>query len=572
MTKRMLCLLLAVCMLLALAACGGDNNSSTTANPNGSSGAQSTAESAGEAIDPETVNTGKYDEPVTLTSFFRTATVFLNLFSEEEQKTCYYTQQQEEATNIHIDYQWYSPNTAEDAVQKTSIAIASGEIPDFMIVDRSQLALLAKTELINKDLEPLWEAYASDTVKAWTTAEGPDAWESLRYDGKIIGLPNIGGSVDQAELLWIRKDWLDALNLEIPTTMEELYEVMKAFKDNDPDGNGQADTIGMTIHKDFMSGPGTGDVVGVFNSFGAYPGIWTDDGNGGIAYGSTMEAAKDALTWLAKCYAEGLIEQDFSSMDSNKAAEASVSGRSGVQWGAMWNHMWPLQSTVDNNPDADWIALPLLSAKDGVEAQPQANIGVNEIFVISSKCEHPEAVIKLLNFWAETQLMSKEDMEPFMLPDEAGTPTFPQHYVMAKTWNPLKNLEAHRHICEALEKDDPSQLNGEETGYYNDCVSYLEGDKSKSGPYKTFGPGNSSYAALDKYYTDELYHFNAFTAADTPSMQQKLSTVNDKIIEYYTQVVMGVKTLDDWDAFMTEVNNLGLGNITTEANEWYKNK
>lgn len=566
MSKKLKCMALLAAMMCGLTACGGAT-SSTESESNPSSAEQS------QTIDPATVNTGKYEEPVTLTSYFRIATVFLNLFSEEELQSCYYTQQQIEQTNISIEYEWYSPNTAEDAVQKTSMAIASGDIPDFMIVDRAQLALLAKTDLINKDLEPLWNAYASDTVKEWTMAEGDDAWESLRYDGKIIGLPNIGGSVDQGEMVWLRKDWLDNLGLDIPTNMDELYDVMLAFKNDDPDGNGQNNTIGMTLHKDFLSGPGTGDALGIFNSFGAYPQIWVEDGAGGIEYGSVTDGAKDALSWMARAYQDGLIEQDFSSMDSNKAAEASVSGRSGVQWGAMWNHMWPLQSTVDNNSEAEWIAVPLLAATaDSSDAQPQCDVGISEIFVISSDCEHPEAVIKLLNFWAETQLLPQEEMSKYMLPDESGTMTFPQHYVMAKTWNPLKNLQAHYNVCDALESEDPSALNGEEMGYYNDCVAYLDGDMSKSGSYRTFGPGMSSYEAINHYYTNDLYMFNRFTTADTPAMQQKQSTVDDKIIEFYTQVIMGIKTIDDWDTFMDEVNNLGLTEITAEANEWYQNK
>lgn len=458
MMKKLVCLMLVLTMLFSLAACSNETDGSEA----GSSAVQS------QALDPETINTGKYEEPVTLTSFFRIATVFMNLFNEEELESCYYTQQQIEQTNITVDYQWYSPNTADDAVQKTSMAIASGEIPDFMIVDRAQLALAAKTNLINKDLEPLWDAYASEKLKAWTMSEGEEAWESLRYDGKIIGLPNIGGSVDQAEVVWIRQDWLDALKLEVPTTMDELYDVMLAFKNDDPDGNGQNDTIGMTLHKDFLTGPGTGDAIGIFNSFGAYPNIWIPSGDG-IEYGKVADGAKDALSWMAKAYQDGLIEQDFSSMDSTKAAEASVSGRSGVQWGAMWNHMWPLQTTVDNNNDAEWIALPLMSGTASEEAHPQCDVGVNEIFVISSQCENPEAVIKLLNFWVEAFDSPKEERDSYLLPDEADTMTFPQHYVMLKTWNPLKNLEQHHKLLKALEDGDTSGLNGDEYQGYLDC-------------------------------------------------------------------------------------------------------
>lgn len=100
----------------------------------------------------------------------------------------------------------------------------------------------------------------------------------------------------------------------------------------------------------------------------------------------------------------------------------------------------------------------------------------------------------------------------------------------------------------------------------------MDGDISKAGPYKTFGPGYSSYSAIDQYYKGELYMFNRFTTADTPAMQQKRTTVDDKILEFYSQVIMGVKSIDEWDTFIAEVNGLGLTEITEEANEWYQNK
>lgn len=562
MAKKIISLLLALTILLSMAACGNSSANSTTPS------AQETP-----TIDPATINTGKYEEPVTLTTYFRLATVFLNLFSEEELKTCYYTTTQEQETNIHVEYEWIAPDTADDADQKTSMAIATGDIPDFMIVNRAQLALLVKTDLINKNLEPLFNAYANEKLKAYTFGEGDDAWESLRYNGGIVAIPNLAGATAESEVIWIRQDWLENLNMEIPTNMDELFDVMMAFKNNDPDGNGQDDTVGMTISKDFMAAAaGMADGIGLFNAFSAYPKQWVPDGNGGLIYGSVAEGAKDTLAWMNKCYEAGLIEKDFASMDANKAIEASVSGRSGVQLGAMWNHMWPLQSTVDNNSDAKWIAIPVLGAHEGDTAYAQCGLGVENLFVISSKCEHPEAVIKLLNFFVDAFASPKEERDKYLLPDESGVMTFPRHYIMAKAGNPLVNLEAHWHVCEALESKDTSKLTGEELGYYNDIVDYLNGDLSKSGSYRTFGPDNSSYSVIDNYYKNDLFMRNAFTTADTATMQQKQSAVDDKILEFYTQVIMGVKTLDDWDSFMTEVGNLGLTKITEEVNEWYAAK
>lgn len=562
MAKKLLSVLLALVMLLSITACG---NSDSGGNSNESSANTSSA------IDPETVNLGKYEEPVTLSTFFRISTTILDQFDENELEDMYIYQQLHEQTNIYLDYEWYAAATADDAVQKTSMAIASGDIPDFMIVDRAQLAMLAQTDLIVKDLQPLWDAYASDKLKEWTTAEGDAAWESMRYNDGIIGIPVADGIANKGEMLWIRQDWLENLNLEIPTTMDELYQVMLAFKNDDPDGNGQDDTIGMTLHNDFLNGPGMGDAVGVFNGFGAYPLIWVEDGSGNLTYGSTMEGAKDALQWLNNAYNDGLILQDFSAMDSTKASEATVSGRSGVQYGANWNANAPLQNAVNNNPDARWIAVPMPDA-DGT-VTPQSDLNIRQMYVISSKCEHPEAVIKLLNFYVDVFTSDEEEREKYYVEDGSGNMSFPLHYVSGfMSSNAMTNLNAYWNVCDALESGDTSALTGEEMGYYNSCVAYLDGDTSQWGGYMTFGPENSGYSVIcDDYYANsDNYVIDAFYGADTPTMQTKLSAVEDKIMEYYTQVIMGVKTLDDWDSFMTEVNNLGLEQITQEVNEWYQ--
>lgn len=153
---------------------------------------------------------------------------------------------------------------------------------------------------------------------------------------------------------WNQENWIEKLNLEMPKTMDELYDVMVAFRDQDPDGNGQDDTIGMVFHNNFLSA-GLGDAVGLFNGFGAYPAIWVKDGEDKLKYGSIMEENKAALEYIAKMYQEGLIDQDFSSNDEVKASEAAASGRAGIQYGLMWNANWPLNATVQNDPEADWV-------------------------------------------------------------------------------------------------------------------------------------------------------------------------------------------------------------------------
>nr|WP_289767745.1 extracellular solute-binding protein [uncultured Acetatifactor sp.] len=568
--KKKLVLLLAAAMVAgSLAGCGNDSGSGN--GDNGNSGGNAGTGDNGAVTDEEVDPRFKYDEPVTLTSYFEISSTIASEWNQEEAlNSVYYTRMTEE-TNISIDWQWFANQTADDSVQKKSTAIAAGEIPDFMIVDSSQLSLLAKSDLINRDIGKIFEKYASEELMSWTTGEGQAALESASYNGEVIAIPLVDSSIDTAPLLWIRRDWIEKLNLEMPETMDDLYNVMIAFRDQDPDGNGQDDTIGMVLHNNFLSA-GFGDAVGLFNGFGANPTIWVKDGEDKLKYGSIMEENKAALDYLAKMYQEGLIDQDFSSNDEVKASEAAASGRAGIQYGLMWNANWPLNTTVQNDPEADWVTIPLPSAT-GEKARPQISPRITGYVVVNKNCQHPEAVVRLLNFWVDKFAYSGEEYNDYLITDSTGMTQFPQHWVMLKTWFPLKNLTGHEEIVKAIESGDTSTLNAEYLAYYNDIQAYKEGDMAAGyGSMKTFGNDMSAFDTIQHYYENDLFLMNEFTTGPTPTMGQKMSTVTDKVMEYYTKVIMGIESTDNFDAFVEEVNALGLDKITEELNEWYANK
>ena len=563
--KRRIAALLIAAMIGSLAAgCGGKDSGS--ASP--AAETQAAEESApAEKADPRF----KYDEPVTLTSYFEISPAIMADFKQEDMLNSYYYTKQKEETNIDINWLWYAANTADDSQQKKSIAIASGDIPDFMIVNASQLALLAKSDLINRNIGKVFEQYASDELMAWTKGEGTAALESASDKGEVIAIPLVNASIDNAPMLWIRRDWVNKLGLEMPETMDDLYNLMVAFRDQDPDGNGQDDTIGMVFHNNFLS-PAIGDALGLFNGFGAYPTAWIEDGNGGLKYGAVSEENKAALDYIVKMYQEGLIEQDFSSNDEIKASEAAASGRAGIQYGLMWNANWPLNATVQNDPEADWVTVPIPSAT-GEPGKPQIKLQIDGYVVVNKKCEHPEAVVRLLNYWVDSYAYSGEEYNNFLVTDANGVLNFPLHWVMLKTWYPLKNLEIHQHIEAALESGDASALTAEEMVSYNDIQKYLDGDVVGGyGGMKTFGNDMSAFDTMQYYYDNDLFQFDQFTTGTTKTMGQKMSTVTDKVLEYYTKTIMGIETTANYDTFVNELNALGLDKITEEVNEWYKNK
>ncbi len=541
--------------------------------PVSASGKQDDSASVKMAEDVNTDPLGKYEEPITVSTFFEIEPPLAEFFTKDRIMNNIWQKQYLAELGINLEYVWFAAQSEEDSVQKKNIAIASGDIPDIMMVNKEQLALLAKSDLINKNIGDVYDMYASDHLKEWMTQEGSAAMDSATFGGKVIAIPSTDSSIDTAPFLWIRADWLDNLGMSVPKTMDELYKVMKAFKENDPDKDGKNDTLGLILHREFVPmrmAADAGDGLGLFNGFGSYPRAWVEDGKGGLVYGSIQPETRNALVFLNKLYEEGLIEEDFGVKDMMKVSELSASGRAGIQYGAMWNAMWPLMSTLENDPNANWIPVAIPTATSA-PAKPQIKLNIPWYYVVSKDAEHPEALIKLLNFFVEKFSYASPEEYKLYLVDDTGIPQFALHETMFKTYNALNNLQAYWHVNEAFEKDDPSILNAEELNYYNSIVGYNNGDMSFAGAVKTFGK-DGAFKAMNYYYEGDLFQMDAFYGATTDTMKRKMQLIKDKEMEYFTKVIMGVENISTFGSFVEELNKIGLEQITAEVNQWYSAK
>ena len=79
------------------------------------------------------------------------------------------------------------------------------------------------------DITDLYEKYASDELKEYVGVDDGQSMNAITLDGKIYGLPMMGNGYDEVPVMFIRQDWLDNLGLKMPTTIEELKEVARAF-------------------------------------------------------------------------------------------------------------------------------------------------------------------------------------------------------------------------------------------------------------------------------------------------------------------------------------------------------
>lgn len=288
----------------------------------------------------------------------------------------------EDRYNIEFDY---LPVASGEYNNKMGVTLASGDIPDtvlFPYLDAVYFNAIGSDQFL-----PL-ESYLSDATKYPNLAKLPkDVMDTLKYKGHIYGIPRLRG-IPGATLV-MRKDWLDKLNLKVPTTYDELYDVMKAFKEKDPDGNGKEDTYGLAAGVNSGAGVnGAYPFVGLMASMKAGPSVgWVEDGKGGIVPGEFAPNNKTAIGYLAKLYKDGIIAKDFAIKKDQQVEDDFLLGKAGVvsNWGYTGFTPERLAKARAADPKFDLIAIPPLKAPDGSEGGYVKGAGFFGVFSLNKE-------------------------------------------------------------------------------------------------------------------------------------------------------------------------------------------
>jgi putative aldouronate transport system substrate-binding protein len=226
-------------------------------------------------------------------------------------------QEVEKRTGIHIN--WQANSDYDTAMQPV---IASGSrLPDIMLIPpswgNSGVYKLGLDGLI-RPLDDLIAQNAPDIQKLF--AENPALKAAVTApDGKIYSIcdaPMFVNSIVVQNSLFIRQDWLDKLGLGIPNTIDEWYTALKAFKDRDPNGNGQRDEIPFGIHNILADGLAWGSAFGlpVGNT------EWWYDRSGKVFYVYTSPQYREFLRTMNQWYREGLLDPELTREEANFAS------------------------------------------------------------------------------------------------------------------------------------------------------------------------------------------------------------------------------------------------------------
>lgn len=546
---------------LLLSACGGSGSGSGSSNE--------TAKN-----DPSTLANdgpfGKYDPPIEV-SFVRDLSDVvennvLGVLKDETIDNNRWTQLYEQELGIKVKYKWVvkgSP-TSDQYLQKINVTLASGDLPDVIPVNATQLKQLADSDQI-MDMTELYETYASPMTKEVLLQEGTSAFDAATFDGKLMAIPQLESSIERSMYIWIRTDWLEKLGLAPPKTMADVLAISKAFTENDPDGNGVQDTYGLGVTKDLWGG--AMGLEGFMAGYNAYPNIWIEDDSGKLVFGSIQPEVKKALQVLQEMSRNGQIDQEFGIKDGGKVSEQISAGKIGMEYGEQWNSIWPLQLNRDNDPNAQWQAFPIVS-ESGEAPKVPLKFSTTRFFAVKKDAAHPEAVIKMFNLHLEKNWGKTAEFDKYFAPPEAESvwqlsPVTP--------YPVMKNVDAFREIDAARKAGDFSKLTGEAKTIQEKLEAYESGSSEGFalwGWERIYGE-QGSMGIADQYDKNDQFLQEKFVGAPTPTMVERKTTLEKMQNEVFVKIILG-ESIDTFDRFVDDWKKLGGDQITQEVNEWYE--
>lgn len=292
----------------------------------------------------------------------------------------------EEATNVHIE--WIEIPLSGWS-EKINVMCSTGNLPDAILGDFD----MARNYEQVVNLDEYLELYAPNVTAFFDTR---DDYPSALYapDGHIKCLPSGDESTHNIidTQYWINKSWLDKLGLEVPETTEELREVLIAFRDNDPNGNGQKDEIPFT----FGSTWGWADAIdNFFGPFGVVESgyhVFMDENNQAV-FAAEQQGYYDALSYLHDLYADGLIDKDVFTMSTDQYTSKDPDGTK-VGLLAGYNP----GGCGFNGEIGTYVALPILKGPDGCQMTGINNVTRTGGFVISNTCKNPAALVRWYDY------------------------------------------------------------------------------------------------------------------------------------------------------------------------------
>ena len=344
------------------------------------------------------------EEKMTITAFLSAGDTLVEDYQNND-----FVRYLEQKTNIQLDLD-VSPAGA-DAAQKRNLLLASGDYPEIFVdgFGKAESQIYGGQGVIIP-LNDLIAEYGANTRKI--LADFPLVKDNLTLpDGKMYNLPTVNECFhcSLGPKLWVYEPWLDKLGLEMPTTIEDFKEMLIAFRDRDPNGNGLKDEIPLSG----MIQYGAGIDGFLMRAFIYSQGNLGEGGlgrmyldNGKITAAFAQPEFKDGLLYMNDLYNEGLIDPDSFVQDINKYLALGENPDTVLMGAGTGPHMGVF--TYFNGESGRWLeykAMPPLEGPNGLRVSRYYPHYGGGAWAITDKAKNPEAALRLGDAFYEEDVL-----------------------------------------------------------------------------------------------------------------------------------------------------------------------
>jgi putative aldouronate transport system substrate-binding protein len=477
----------------------------------------------------------------------------------------------EERTNVHIEWEVLPLDANGEANTALNVRLASGDYAEVLLdfdPTPSVLQLYGQQGVF----QPLNDLI--DQKGVYTKAAFEQYPEALRAstasDGNIYSLPQINDCFhcSMSQKLWINQQWLDTLGVEAPTTPDQLAEVLTAFKNDDPNGNGTADELPLTGSHLFWHGKPEEYFAG---SWLYHPGndlrLSVVDGKVTPIY--TQDGWREMITYLAGLQAQGLLDAEIFTRDRDQGrAVGDGNGGPDMVAGAVPAGWWGEFTTYTSGEEGPWqqyTALAPLEGPGGIRYaafNPYIAASIGQ-FMITDKCSDPELAFAWADSLMEIEATTRsihgvkdrdwawatvgekgingEQAIWRSITNIANVPSQNAHWSQA---GPTFRSNAYR-LGEYVPEDEAPR--------HVEVILYNQ-TKDKYEPYKT--PAEMTLPPL--YFSEEASQFIA----------ELQPTIQSAVDEFLALCVTGQQDVAQaWDGYLSSLEDMGLSQFVAYHQE-----
>lgn len=478
----------------------------------------------------------------------------------------------EALTNVSVD--WISVDEAAWG-QQVSLAIASDDLPDMFWhgigTDTINQYLGQGIFLPTEDLIAQYMPNLSAILAAY-----PDyAALSTYSDGHMYGFPYIE-ALDSGTIFpgpfYVNKTWLDKLNLEVPTTVDQFVDVLRAFKAaGDLNGNGLDDEVPYAVNF-----TGAGDAFSSQNTLFYFLGCFGEAGSYGQSYPYTKikddqvffvantDAYKETLKLFNTLYTEGLLDlEGFNSGDVTPRVNSTeaTAGALGI---------WNIYAYANYQ---DYVPLPRLEGANGKGGYGLNRSELNSLSVgaITTACENPEVLCRLIDLcydpvvscfinWGPAFYLTDEgQVATQMIPDEENTTITNTRTKEARVGDEYDDIDGGYYRWSMTPGPGPCAIMSE---YYGNLYAW----STATNWNLVDQVSNGKYDILQEYTATPPY---VLAEEDSLTYSMIQPTIENIVASYMVSSVMDGNVDATWESYLAELEAAGLSDMMTALNNSY---